>query len=285
MFNKPFKAILHSTLLCFSFLLLTSEDSNAQRRYDISYQEVGGWIGASNYYGDLNPSFSIKGTRPAFGGYYRHTFTPYIAVRVGGALGFVAFKDSYTNSPWQQARNLSFRTHIAEVGGSVEFNFLRYIPMDKNHYATPYLTMGLSLFHFSPKAKYDGKWHNLSDIGTEGQQQTDLTGVKPYKKIQPAIPIGIGFKYWLKGKWTLSAELSHRFTFTDYIDDVHEVYMNQLLITDQTSAVLADPSIITQPNDPLGDQAGVQRGDRVTKDSYMFFQISLSYAIFKIKCP
>ncbi len=261
-------------------------ESNAQKAVDrVSYQEIGGWIGVSNYYGDLNPNFGVKGTRPAFGGYFRHTFTPYIAVKLGGSLGFIGYKDSYSNSAWQQTRNLAFRTHIAEIGGQLEFNFLRYVPTNKNYYATPYLTLGLSMFHFSPKAKYEGEWYKLKDIGTEGQLQTDLTGVKPYKTVQPAIPVGIGFKYWLKGKWTLSTEISYRFTFTDYLDDVHGDYISQVLATDEVSSMLSDPSQLVQPDAPLSNPAGGQRGDSVTKDSYLLFQISLSYAIFKVKCP
>jgi len=276
----------------FSFLALvltlmfcSTINADAQRRYDIKYQEVGGWIGAANYYGDLNTLFGFKGVRPAFGGYFRQTFTPYISLKVGASYGMIEFKDAYTNLPWQQVRNLSFRNNILEFSGSIEFNFLKYIPKDRNYPFSPYLSLGVAIFKHNPKAKYDGQWYKLKDIGTEGQLLSDITGVKEYKTVQPAFPIGMGIKYWMKGKWTFNLEVGYRFTFTDYLDDVHGVFINNnLLAADEVASNLADPSqqILV---DPLSQPAGTQRGDSISNDSYLFIGIGVSYAIFKVRCP
>lgn len=265
---------------------LVSVSVDAQRHSSHGYEEVGGWIGVANYYGDLNPLYGVKGTRPAIGGFYRRTLSDYIAFRGGASLAMLEYKDSYnTNLPWQQVRNLSFRTHVFEVGAALEFHFLQYRPQDPNRAFTPYLSLGFSLFHFRPQAQLDGQWHDLTKIGTEGQN-TDLVDNEPYKLIQPALPVGLGIKYWAKGKWTLGAEIGYRFTFTDYLDDVSGTYINSNLWgPDQTASLLADPSQITNPDDPLSRPAGGQRGDSTNNDAYLFFGVNVSYAIFKVKCP
>ncbi|MCB0515220.1 MAG: DUF6089 family protein [Chitinophagales bacterium] len=246
--------------------------------------ETGAWLGLSNYYGDLNTNASLKYVRPAGGVIYRHNFSDYIALRGGLSLGFIGFKDSANPRPFQQARNLSFTSHIVELSGQMEFSFMQFKPGDKNHYFTPYLTLGLAAFHFNPKATYQGDTYVLADLGTEGQQNTDVSGVKPYRRLQMALPFGLGFKYWIKGPWTFGAEFGYRFAFTDYLDDVKGVYVDNNILGGNNSdaANLADRS--GEVGEVIGE-AGRQRGDSVSKDAYVFLGVYLTRAIFTIKCP
>lgn len=247
--------------------------------------EVGAHIGSMTYMGDLNPDFGFKGTRPMIGAMYRYRFSPYVLLKGTANLGWVAGNDAWSNNPYQKARNLSFSSHIFELSGQVELHFHRFEPGGRNprYFFTPYLTTGLALFHFSPKAKYEGEWYNLRAIGTEGQN-SDIIDKKPYKQVQLAIPIGLGVKYWLFSRWTLNAELTYRQALTDYLDDVSGVYVDSYLLGDGTiNAALADRSGETGI-EPIGDP-GQQRGDKVRKDGYLMFNVGITYTFKGSTCP
>lgn len=266
----------------FAFWLLTSLTLKAQPQ---QFHEVGGWLGISNYFGDLNSEYSFSNIRPAGGAFYKYSIGPYIAFKGGLNVGYVAFKDANSDNPFPEVRNLSFRSRIYEASAHVEFNFTKYIPGNKNYFATPYLTLGVSVFNFNPEAEYEGTWYKLRDLGTEGQQNGDFTGMEPYKLSQAAIPIGIGMKYWLRDRWNVGFEINYRFTFTDYLDDVSGTYVNpNILGPASVGAALADRSdeVTTQP---IGTENGRQRGDSISNDAYIFMGIFVTHTLYKNNCP
>jgi hypothetical protein len=76
-----------------------------------------------------------------------------------------------------------------------------------------------------------GEWVDLQPLGTEGQrvllQEEDTNNkIKPYNRIQVAIPFGIGFRFRLSTKLDISSEFSFRYSFTDYLDDVSGNYID-----------------------------------------------------------
>ncbi len=247
------------------------------------YQEYGFWLGSSNYFGDLNNEYGFQGLRPAGGAFYKYSVGPYIAFKGGLSLGNVAYKDSNSENPFPERRNLSFRSRIVEASAHVEFNFTKYIPGSKNHFFTPYLSLGISVFNFKPQTQFEGTWYNLRDLGTEGQQNSDFTGMQPYKLTQPAIPIGVGLKYWVHDRWNVGMEANYRFTFTDYLDDVSGTYVNPNVIG-ALAATLADRSTEIQ-GPAIGTENGRQRGDSVSNDAYLFIGIFVTYTIYKGNCP
>ncbi len=271
-------------LFLISVLLISIGLSTNTQKALAQTQEVGLWIGSGTYFGDINPDFSFRNTRPAFGGIYRYTVNDYITLRAGIGATRLEHADSTSRNPYQQLRNLSFRTNVFELTGQIDLHFKRFEIKSKKYYATPYLTLGLSAFMFNPKAQYQGEWYDLRELGTEGQQNTDVSGRTPYKKVQAAIPIGIGYKQWMRGSWSFYAELAYRQTLTDYLDDVSKTYVDTYLLGDGTiTEALADRSIEGGATVAVGDP-GQQRGDRVANDAYLMFQIGITYAIFNNKC-
>jgi hypothetical protein len=76
-----------------------------------------------------------------------------------------------------------------------------------------------------------GEWVDLQELGTEGQhselQQGDVNyGIDPYKKLQVAIPFGLGVRFRLNEILDFSFETGFRYLFTDYIDDVSRNYVD-----------------------------------------------------------
>lgn len=262
-------------LLCLSF------GGNAFAQGYGQASEIGVWLGASNFRGDV--ASSISSSTPALGVVYRYAINDYLAFRAGVALTFLRGNDANSESPFVRARNLSFSSHLVELSSQLDLHFMKFKIGDEKHYFTPYLTTGIAVFQFNPTTKYNDERYSLPDIGTEGQQN-DLSGRKPYKQLQLAIPAGGGIKFWMRKQWTFYAEAAYRNTFTDYLDDVSTTYIDSYLLGDgTTAAALADRSGETGI-EPIGEE-GRQRGDSTNKDGYWLLNVGLTYAIIPNRCP
>lgn len=225
---------------------------------DKIYNSLGFGLSALNYYGDIAPrptriSTDISFTRPALSFSLTHRFGPRYQVTgafmygtlKGSDLETVSDKDFEDNGIYRYQRNLSFRNRIKEVSviASLDLfeNMATYISRVR---WTPYVYLGVAILHHNPKAQvpdyqldgvtpFDnaGEWVSLRDLGTEGQyselQPTDANhGIKPYKLIQPAIPMGIGVRFRVNQVFDIAGEFGFRYLFTDYIDDVSESYVD-----------------------------------------------------------
>jgi Domain of unknown function (DUF6089) len=279
-----FKRFLFLIVLTFGVQLAQAQGVGVSQKY-----EFGFWLGSSNYFGDITPS--AKNTyslfRPAFGIYQRINVNPRISYKFTASYGRIAAADSFSSNIYENTRNLSFRSDIFEVSAQLEFNFFKFILEHKKFKFTPYFYMGIALFYHKPKAFYNNEWISLRDLGTEGQQFPDYTGNKPYSYIQVAVPIGGGFKYNVTKGFTIGFDIGYRATFTDYLDDISKIYIDQgVLASGENGALaasLADRSGEVT-NEPIGIE-GTQRGDSYGRDSYMFIGITMAITIRKLNCP
>ena len=216
-------------------------------------------------------------------------------------------------------RNMEFRNRIKEVSliGSIDLfeNQATYISRVS---WTPYAFAGLSVFHHNPQAKvpqtdifgvaFDnaGEWVDLQPLGTEGQN-ADLIdgdinkGKSPYKRIQFAIPIGIGARFRLNHVFDVSGEIGFRYTFTDYLDDVSGNYVDLGVFGDDRLAQamsyrgyeINDPSLVYRTytgrdgkNYTVISGHGEEskenmRGSKSEKDIFMVTTIRVTYILGK----
>ncbi|HRN95375.1 MAG TPA: DUF6089 family protein [Chitinophagales bacterium] len=167
----------------------------------------------------------------------------------------------------------------------MEFNFLEYDKTKKKKWFTPYLATGFTLFFFNPETKYKGKWVYLQPLGTEGQNDPNYSGVKPYKLYSFSIPAVFGFKFSLQN-WNLGIEGGWRQTFTDYLDDVSGVYPGYASLPGGSKGFAAQLSDRSRERgiEPIG-KPGTQRGESTKTDAYLFVGITVSYTIMHIQCP
>ncbi len=252
--------------------------------------EIGLLAGASGYMGDLNPSHYQRYTHPALGALFRWNINPRNSVKLSFLHGTVQGNDASSGDPHQQARNLYFRSPLNEFSAQFEFNFFRYNPLWGNEKFSPYLFAGISIFNFDPKARDSipgsngDEWYRLRELGTEGQGRPGYP--EKYKLAQLAIPFGLGFKFNISRNWNLTAEMGYRATFTDYLDDVSGTYPDPALFQhtnppDPAAAHFSDRRLNRQPSNP----AGMQRGDLLKKDTYLFAVIGISYTFVSSWCP
>lgn len=279
----------------FGTLILTVLISLSTQAQDVEQSgEFGVSFGGAHYFGDLNTRASIN--RPKFAGgiFFRKQFNNYLAARLSGHYAQLGYSDTYSKNEFQRLRNLSFNTDIFEVALQGDFNFFKYLPSNPSYNFTPYVTLGLGLFSYDPYAYLGGRKVSLRDLGTEGQT-IGYMGRKPYSTLAVCVPFGAGLKYSLTQNANFHIEVVHRFTFTDYIDDVSTTYIgiNRFQPGPPDAAgnptrspvqLLQDRSYEIDNKNPLGME-GRQRGFSKQKDQYIFAEIGISFNISTYKCP
>jgi len=263
--------ILILTVLLVS--LLYTINTHGQKGY-----ELGGWIGTSFYFGDLNTSLKI--TKPGIAGGLnaRYNFNTRISARTSLNYGRVGADDNSSGNNFERNRNLSFRSHLLDMTNVLEFNFFKYEHGHLSFNKTPYFFGGFNIFYFNPTAVLNDVTYSLRKMGTEGQAFG-----QEYSSVNAGLVLGGGVKFDVNRTVSINIEISTRFLFTDYLDDVSKVFpdKDQLLTTRGEIAVaLSDRSLI----DGLGG-AGRQRGDTKGKDKYTFFGISVMKYFGGIECP
>ena len=243
------------------------------------WNEVGILLGASNYKGELSETmFNTYFLHPAGGVFYRHNINRRWSYRFMGNYGYISGSDSKSTIPYNVNRNLSFESSTIDASGFIEFNFLPYETgaKEKNLSWTPYLFSGLSVFRFEPKADFNGHLVSLNELGTEGE---NLPGNSRYSLISYALPIGGGIKFCV-GAFGFALELCARRTYTDYLDDVSNTYINKALLLASggpLAVALSDRSLPTPvPADTLNTIfPGKQRGSPENDDWYIFGGITI----------
>jgi hypothetical protein len=266
--------LLRNLTLIAGILLTVNQISFAQMRG----WEVGGWLGGSNYFGDLNTNFRVNRMHLAGGAGARYNFNDRLAFRLGLSAGKISAYDSDSKNIYEQRRNLHFWSTIVDATAHFEFNFFPYVHGHREYFFTPYMFAGPAFFWYNPKAELNGEVYNLRDMGTEGQFRGE-----EYNTTQGAISYGIGFKVDLSYRWSLDFALSARRLFTDYIDDVSGNYADIediRVLRGEIAVALADRS--GEP--PIG-LPGRQRGNGKKNDAYAMIGVGVNYYFGSIRCP
>lgn len=269
---------------------LTIQSSAKAQMESVTHEgEIGISLGAAHYFGDLNTRAHVNRPKLAVGAFFRKQFGNYIAVRVGGQFAQVGYADKYyDDNEFQRRRNLSFNSNIWELALQGDFNFFRFVPGSEDYRFTPYVTIGASIFSYDPYAYLQGEKHFLRPIGTEGQGSAAYPDRKPYSSMAFAIPFGVGVKYALNDKINVGFEVLHRFTNTDYLDDVSTTYVGADKfppLPDNTPSVgqlLQDRSYET--GEIIGIE-GRQRGYAKQKDQFITAQVTVSFNLSAYRCP
>jgi hypothetical protein len=280
------KAII-ATLLVIG--LLQVQPVTAQYESIVQEGEFGISAGVAHYFGDLNTRAKVNRPKPAVGVFFRKQFGNYIGLRVAAHYAQLGYSDVYnTSNAYQRRRNLSFNTNIFELTVQGDFNFFKFVPVDPYHRFTPYITLGAGIFSYDPYAYLGGKKVFLRPLGTEGQGTTAYSDRKPYTTMAFCVPLGVGVKYALNDRMNVAFEIVHRFTTTDYMDDVSKTYVGSDKFpalpdgSPSTAQLLQDRSYET--GDIIGIE-GRQRGFSGQRDQYIMAEVSISFNLTSYRCP
>lgn len=250
--------------------------------------EFGVAVGAAHYFGDLNTNASIRRPKPALSLLFRKQFGKYIALRLQGTYARLGYSDVYSKNSTEVIRNLSFNSDVFELALMGDFNFFRFIPGTKEYNFTPYVTMGAGFFTYDPFAYLNGEKYFLRPLGTEGQGSALYPNRKPYSSMAVCFPIGFGVKYNLSPRTNLTFEITHRFTNTDYLDDVSTTYAGSAAFPSLPDGSPSPAFLLQDRSYELGSPiglAGRQRGNSLQKDQFITAQIGITFNLTSYRCP
>jgi hypothetical protein len=150
------------------------------------------------------------------------------------------------------------------------------------------MTIGASLFNYDPYAYLKDEKYYLRPLGTEGQGDSLYPDRKPYSTMGLAIPFGVGIKYALNDRINIGFEVVHRFTNTDYLDDVSKTYVDPAVFPPNSNGEPSPAFLLSDRSYEVGDPIGVkgrQRGNIQNKDQFVTAIFYISLNLQSYKCP
>ncbi len=251
--------------------------------------EIGFTLGAAHYFGDLNTRAALNRPKLAFGAFFRKQFGNYIGLRVAAHYAQLGYSDIYnTHNEYQRRRNLSFNSNIFELALQGDFNFFKFVPGDPDHSFTPYITFGAGIFSYDPYAYLNGQKYFLRTLATEGQGTAAYPDRKPYNTMAVSIPFGVGIKYAINDRMNVGFEVAHRFTNTDYLDDVSKTFVGADKFPPLPDGSPSIAQLLQDRSYETGDIIGIegrQRGLPKQNDQFVFAELTFSFNLTSYRCP
>jgi len=262
----------------------------------VSSLDFGPYLGGSNYMGEFTDGYMPLWNKTKFAGglICRYNYGPYLTFKGTAIYGKIEGSDkNFASDAYRGRRNLSFKSDIVEFSVQAEWNIKGYEQTKASYGWSPYLFAGVSVFRFNPKAQFnyqsymmdaslqaqDGDWIELQPLGTEGQETTKFNDKRRYSLTQLSVPVGLGAKWQLDDYWAFGFEFGVRKTFTDYLDDVSSIYVDNIIVggaSGPMAVALKDRSMeVGQTPFENGDV----RGNAATKDWYVIGGLTLTYRI------
>lgn len=293
--------------VCFLSIALIS---SAQYKW-----EYGIHLGGSNYLGDIGGKeltrrtsildMHVNETKFSAGIYTRYKFGKKIALHTSFNWLPIEDRDSNSTNPARRARNLNFKNNIFELSTRAEITLYYDNDVGNRGYYNPefklYAFGGLGVFYHNPKGQifdngelqYGGDWFDLRPWRTEGQKEE-------YSKFGLAVPFGIGFYFTGNKVWRFGFDISYRYAFTDYLDDISTDYASKEFFDTEIGGQDAQlayefssqsyQGLIDEIDDPAsgtvydhqyfeGQQDATKRGDPTHNDNYISAVVSVGYVV------
>ncbi|MBI1343859.1 MAG: hypothetical protein GC171_13080 [Terrimonas sp.] len=300
---KTIVPIVRTAALAFVFAFLSYTTSAQALTLRNGKVEIGLGLGPSFFLGDLGgqrgigqpfiKDINIPLTKLSKGLYVNLYPAEWIGFRVSANHTVLEGDDAEIDNKGGREvsrlrRNLYFKSSVIE--GYAAFEIYPTVPFERydglRGKFRPYGVIGAGVFHFNPKGYYYGpngakSLVELQPLHLEGQGFPEYPERKNYSLTQLEIPMGFGFKYYIKENMYVGMEVLHRKLFTDYVDDVSTtyidpIYFDQHLTPEQATMArqLYNRTPLIQPTYRT-DVTGLQRGD--PKDNDAFFSTVLRF--------
>jgi hypothetical protein len=251
--------------------------------------EFGIGLGGAHYFGDLNTRGRLNRPKAAASIFFRKNLGNYIAVRIGASFAQLGYSDQFNkHNKYMETRNLSFNSKVWEMSLQGDFNFFRFMPGEPAYSFTPYITFGAGVFSYDPYAYLQGQKIFLRPLGTEGQGSPLYPDRKKYSSMGISIPFGGGIKYSFNERVNIGFEILHRFTNTDYLDDVSMTYVDQAAFPPNPDGSTSNALLLSDRSYEIGDPIGIpgrQRGNSRQKDQFVTAMIHFTFNLQSYRCP
>ena len=163
--------------------------------------EIGGFLGAANYIGDVGKTTFIAPKTSVFGGIFKWNRSPRHSFRGTILFGKIEGDDNQSKDPRRKERGYKFENSLNEVTVGLEYTFWEFSMYSGQAAQTPYLFTGISYLGYNSLIK------NNNDLIIKDGNASTL-----------AIPMVVGYKTTLGQNFVLAAEIGARYAFTDNLD-------------------------------------------------------------------
>ena len=183
----------HLTILILS--ILSIQLSVAQ------INEIGIFLGGSNFIGDVGATDYISPNQLAIGGLYKWNRSKRHSYRASLIFSELEGIDTNSDDPRRVQRGYEFSSKITEISLGMEFTFLDFNLHSGEKLGTPYLYSGVSV-------AYHDNHTFINDVQTSENTASWAYG----------IPMVLGFKSNFMENFILGIEIGARYTFSDELD-------------------------------------------------------------------
>jgi hypothetical protein len=253
-------------------LVLISSFAEAQSFYATKRERsliLTGGLGVSTYFGDLANRTPIANTNPNINAGLQYYFNNRISSRVELNWFTIAGDDKNATGGGRNVRNLSFESSCFELSAVGEVNLFSH---GDRYYRRPnfnvYGFAGIGVIYHNPKTNYLGSNVALQPLKTEGVS---------YSLVNLVVPYGLGIRLKATPQFNIAIEAGFRKAFTDYLDDVSTVYLDNASIADPTARALSDRKLELQDPALSLSPAGYKRGDPTNNDGYLLMNAKIEY--------
>ena len=257
--------------------------------------DLGGGIGKGTYFvKDVNFPV-VKLQKGLFINYYPQEW---IGFRIAANHGMLEGADSLIKEKggaesYRYNRNLHFRSQLLEAYAAVEIYptvfFEEYDGLQGK--VRPYGVVGIGMAKFKPQTQYyspngTSRWVDLEPLQIEGQGMAEFPDRPRYSLTTMEMPLGAGVKWYVKENMYIGIEILHRKTFTDYMDDLSQDYIDPALydkyltpenatIAKQVQDRKLNPTFSSAPT-----FVGEQRGNPKNNDSFFSSILRFGWRLF-----
>ena len=154
--------------------------------------EIGIFLGGSNYIGDIGRTNFIYPNSFAVGGIFKWNMHPHFSLRGTYIYSNLSGSDSESSNSFRKSRDLSFSNDIHEMAVGIEYHFFKYNLDKTGHTKTPYMFVEAGAVNYGTLE--NGRTFNFT------------------------MPVGAGFKTKLAPGIGIGFEVGFRYTFKDDID-------------------------------------------------------------------
>lgn len=270
-----------SSRLILLFLLISFGNSFAQK-HEISFN-----AGFSGYVGDLNPYkvYPLLNPEISGGASYSYRLKPHLALR--GNLNFIklAGDDATSGVEENLNRGLSFKNNIYEVSAVTDFEFFTFYSDRKNLRYTPYIFAGVGYMYNNATLEDSISYiDSMVEIRNTQDNETNGEEAKVNSKYNFLIPIGVGFKVNLKGRFSVGLQVNYRFPIGngyDMLDGVSGNYIspNNLDLSEVKNWEQLSAGNLTNYDTLIGSP----RGTKGRFDTYLTTVFTVGYSIYKFR--
>jgi hypothetical protein len=274
-------------ILIIIFLISMAQDILSQtfysRRLNRKWVATGG-IGYARSLGDLSNPGSYFDTRLNIEGGIQYRVSDRVNVRANLLLFQLSGDDQEIDPEFNtRSRGLSFFSNNIELSATTSISLFPHSARFRQRKTfNPYVFAGVGALYFDPRAEIPGIAYipgeaapvplaNGGKTVSLNQYQTERPNT--YSNFAFVIPVGVGVKVKISDFLDISAEISNRITFTDYLDDVSGRNYPDPALFDFTQEREREAYALSNPS---GTNSNV-RGNPENNDFYLIANIKAEF--------